>query len=50
VVTVVGAGTVALGLIGEHAHYPTDTVGGLCLAVVVTVVTVVGVDRVAARR
>ena len=50
VVTAVGAGTVALGLIGEHAHYPTDTIGGLCLAVVVTVLTVLGVDRVAARR
>ncbi len=50
VVTAVGAGTVALGLIGEHAHYPTDTIGGLCLAVVVTVLTVLGVDRVAARK
>jgi undecaprenyl-diphosphatase len=49
-VTAVGAGTVALGLIGEHAHYPTDTIGGLCLAVVVTVLTVLGVDLVVARK
>jgi undecaprenyl-diphosphatase len=49
-VTVVVAGMVALGLVGEHAHYPTDTIGGSCMAVVVTVLTVLGVDAVAARR
>jgi membrane-associated phospholipid phosphatase len=42
--TVAAAGGVALGLIAEHAHYPTDTIGGLCMAIVIAVVTVLAVD------
>jgi membrane-associated phospholipid phosphatase len=45
-----GAAIVAVGLVDERAHYPTDTLGGLCLAVVTTVLTAVAVDAVAARR
>ncbi|GAY08372.1 putative integral membrane protein [Pseudonocardia sp. N23] len=45
-VTVVVAGVVAVGLVAEHAHYPTDTIGGFCLAVVVTLTAAYAVDHV----
>ena len=48
--TVAVAVVVAVGLVAERAHYPTDTIGGFCLAVLMTVVAAAAVDRVANRR
>lgn len=48
--TVAVAMIVAVGLVAERAHYPTDTIGGFCLAVAVTVVATLVIDRVASRR
>ncbi|ODU06393.1 MAG: hypothetical protein ABS81_04600 [Pseudonocardia sp. SCN 72-86] len=48
--TVAVAVVVAVGLVAERAHYPTDTIGGFCLAVVTTVVATLAVDRIADRR
>ena len=45
--TVVGAGVVGVGLVNERAHYPTDTVGGLATAVIVTLTCALVIDRVA---
>lgn len=42
-----GAAVVAVGLVAERAHYPTDTIGGFCLALTMTVATAAGIDRVA---
>lgn len=47
--TVAVAVVVAVGLVAERAHYPTDTIGGFCLAVVTTVVAAAAIDRVAKR-
>jgi undecaprenyl-diphosphatase len=47
VLTASGAAVVAVGLVAEHAHYPTDTIGGFCMAVVVTGVAAIVVDGVA---
>lgn len=40
-----GAVAVAVGLVAEHAHYPTDTIGGFCLAAATTVGCALAVDR-----
>lgn len=48
--TVLGAGVMAVVQVAISAHYATDTVGGLCLAVVVVTVAVRLVDAVAGTR
>ncbi|GEL24224.1 membrane protein [Pseudonocardia sulfidoxydans NBRC 16205] len=48
--TVAVAVVVAVGLVAERAHYPTDTIGGFCLAVVMTVVAAAAIDRAGDRR
>lgn len=47
---VVAGGGVGLAMIAANAHYPTDTIGGFCMAVVLVCGTALVVDRVAVRR
>jgi membrane-associated phospholipid phosphatase len=50
VVWVVISGAVMVGLVGMNYHYPTDTVGGLCVALGVLLPAAMLVDVLAARR
>jgi PAP2 superfamily. len=51
VVGLLGASSaVALGLIADGFHYPTDTLGGFCLAVAVVLGLALLIDRVRDRR
>lgn len=45
----VSGGTMAVALIAEGDHYPTDTVGGFCVAVAVVLVSALVIDRAAER-
>ena len=42
-------GTMAVALIAGREHYPTDTVGGFCVAVAVVLVSALVIDRAAER-
>ncbi|GAA4886281.1 hypothetical protein GCM10023403_62620 [Pseudonocardia benzenivorans] len=46
VVTLLGAAPMAVALVAQHVHYPTDTVGGFCTALVVVLVVALLVDGV----
>ena len=46
----VAGGAVGAGMVTIGAHYPTDTVGGFCLAVAIGLGTGLVIDRVADRR
>jgi undecaprenyl-diphosphatase len=46
----VSGGTMAVALIAEGDHYPTDTVGGFCVAVAVVLASALVIDRAAERR
>ena len=43
-------GAVGTAMIADNAHYPTDTVAGFCVAVVIVLVSALVLDRIAARR
>lgn len=47
---VIVGGGVAAALVASNAHYPTDTIGGFCTAIVVVCGCALLVDRVAALR
>lgn len=55
-IAVLAAGAVGLGgavgvaMIASNAHYPTDTLGGFCAAVVVVLGAALLIDRIAERR
>jgi undecaprenyl-diphosphatase len=43
---VVSGGAMALALVTERIHYPTDTVGGFCVAVAVVLTSALVIERV----
>lgn len=49
VLTLVVATTMATALVVQHVHYPTDTVGGACTALVAVLTVALVIDRVADR-
>lgn len=49
VLTLVVAATMATALVVQHVHYPTDTVGGACTALVAVLTVALVIDRVADR-
>jgi len=49
VLTLVVAATMATALVVQHVHYPTDTVGGACTALVAVLTVALVVDRVTDR-
>ena len=45
----ISGGTMAFALIADHDHYPTDTVGGFCVAVALVLVSALAIERWAER-
>jgi undecaprenyl-diphosphatase len=47
--TLAAGGTMAAALVVEREHYPTDTVGGFCVAVTIVLVSALVIDWLADR-
>jgi undecaprenyl-diphosphatase len=48
--SLIAGGGVGAAMVAANAHYPTDTIGGFCMAVVVVCGTALALDRIAERR